>query len=325
MNQLKPSFYKVFINRLIVGLLLAFVAIPSIIFGNWAIIIFALVGLFFAVNEFLNIRKGEPYPLPIRLFVYSISIILVNWIFIQNNVNAPGVGFDFSKWTFFQSMEKLEISTIFLTIMAGTLFLSAITDVRFKVQDATYVITLTTLISLSFQGFLHLRFFPEFLYASLGVTRNVFNHSSLLIYVLIGTFATDIGAYLFGSFFGRHKMNVRVSSNKTWEGFYGGVFTSFFLSFLFAIIVDLFGQPMLPFLSLSSWYAIAGISIIMPLVATLGDFIYSIIKREFGVKNFSSLLGEHGGILDRIDSFSITSLSVSLIITIIYDWIIILQ
>jgi phosphatidate cytidylyltransferase len=82
---------------------------------------------------------------------------------------------------------------------------------------------------------------------------------------------------------------------------------------------------MLPFLSLSSWYAIAGISIIMPLVATLGDFIFSIIKREFGVKNFSSLLGEHGGILDRIDSFSITSLSVSLIITIIYDWIIILQ
>jgi phosphatidate cytidylyltransferase len=323
MNPLKPTFLKTFINRTIVAIILAAIAIPSILFGGWAIVIFASIGLFFAVNEFLNVKKETLFPLPIRIFVYVMTMILVNWVFLYNNVNQ--VGFTLANWEFYQSMGKLEISTIFLTLMTGTLFLSAITDVRFKVQDATYVITMSTLLALSFQGFLHLRFFPEYLYENLNIVRSQLSHSLLLMYVVIGTFSTDIGAYLVGTFFGKTKMNVRVSSNKTWEGFAGGVILSFLLSSLFAFMMDLNGTPLLPFLSLESWYAIALISLIMPLVATLGDFIFSIIKREFGVKNFSSLLGEHGGILDRIDSFAITSLTVSLILTMIYDWMIILQ
>jgi len=323
MNPIKPTFLKTFVNRTIVAVILAGLAIPSILFGGWAIVIFAAIGLFFAVNEFLNVKKETLFPLPIRIFVYVMTMILVNWVFLYNNVNQ--VGFTLANWEFYQSMGKLEISTIFLTLMTGTLFLSAITDVRFKVQDATYVITMSTLLALSFQGFLHLRFFPEYLYSNLNIIRPQLSHSFLLIYVVIGTFTTDIGAYMVGTFFGKTKMNVRVSSNKTWEGFAGGVAVSFLLSSLFAFLMDMNGSPLLPFLTQQSWYAIVIISIIMPLVATLGDFIFSIIKREFGVKNFSSLLGEHGGILDRIDSFAITSLTVSLIITIIYDWMIILQ
>jgi phosphatidate cytidylyltransferase len=57
----------------------------------------------------------------------------------------------------------------------------------------------------------------------------------------------------------------------------------------------------------------------MPLIATLGDFTFSIIKREYGIKNFSSLLGEHGGMLDRVDSFSMVCLVVALLLTILGD------
>jgi phosphatidate cytidylyltransferase len=323
MNKIKPSFFKVLLNRTFFAVLLFAVAIPSIIIGDWAIVLFAAIGLFFAVNEYLNVKKDTLFPLPIRLFVYLMSIMLVNWVFLYNNLNL--VGFNFPSWQFFQSMAKLEISTVILTIMTGTLFLSAITDVRFKVQDATYVITMTTLIALSFQGFLHLRFFPEFIYDTEGIIRPQIAHSYLLLYVVIGTFTTDIGAYLVGTLFGKHKMNVRVSSNKTWEGFLGGVSISFLASLTFAVLMAWLGTPLLPFLSLNNILLILFISLVMPLVATLGDFIFSIIKREFGVKNFSSLLGEHGGILDRIDSFAVTCLTVSLIITIIYDWLIILQ
>lgn len=323
MNEIKPSFFKSLLNRTFFAILLFLIAIPSIIIGDWAIVLFAALGLFFAVNEYLNVKKDALFPLPIRLFVYVMSIMLVNWVFLYNNITL--VSFSFPAWQFFQSMAKLEISTVILTIMTGTLFLSAITDVRFKVQDATYVIAMTTLISLSFQGFLHLRFFPEFIYDSEGIIRPQIAHSYLLLYVVIGTFTTDIGAYLVGTLFGKHKMNVRVSSNKTWEGFFGGVVISFIASFTFAIVMALLGIPLLPFLSLNNVLLIIFISLVMPLVATLGDFIFSIIKREFGVKNFSSLLGEHGGILDRIDSFAVTCLTVSLIITIIYDWLSILQ
>lgn len=323
MNAIKPTFIKSFLNRIFFAIILFLVAIPSIMIGDWAIVIFASLGLFFAVNEYLNVKKDTLFPLPIRLFVYVMSIMLVNWVFLYNNINL--VGFNFPLWEFYQSMGTLEISTVILTIMTGTLFLSAITDVRFKVQDATYVITMTTLISLSFQGFLHLRFFPEYIYANENLVRPDFAHSLLLLYVVIGTFSTDIGAYLIGTFFGKHKMNVRVSSNKTWEGFYGGVVVSFIASFTFAMLMDQLGTPLLPFLTIDNIFLILFISLVMPLVATLGDFIFSIIKREFGVKNFSSLLGDHGGILDRIDSFAIACLTVSLIITIIYDWMIILQ
>jgi phosphatidate cytidylyltransferase len=205
--------------------------------------------------------------------------------------------------------------------MVATLFFSSITDVRFKVQDATYLITLTTILALSFQAFLHLRYFPDFYDALIAApTRDGFQASTLLIYVGIGTFMTDIGAYLVGTFFGKFKMNVRVSKNKTWEGFWGGVIMSAFTSFSFAVMIEILGTPILPFLKLQYWYLLVIFSLMIPLVATLGDFTFSIIKREFGVKNFSSILGEHGGILDRVDSFSMTCLASSLLITIIYDW-----
>ena len=205
-----------------------------------------------------------------------------------------------------------------LTILVATLFFSSITDVRFKVQDATYLITMSILLSLSFQAFLFLRFFPEFIYPE---PRSWVANSLLLLYAAIGTFFTDIGAYLIGTFFGKHKMNVRVSKNKTWEGFFGGVAVSLIGSFTFAFVVAALGTPMLPFLTIAEWYWILLLSLVMPLIATLGDFTFSIIKREFGIKNFSNLLGEHGGILDRVDSFSMVVLVVALLISLLADMI----
>ncbi len=324
MNNIQKDFTPKFLNRVIVAAILILIAIPSIIFGGWLLIAVVLVALALAMNEILNVRQGVPYPLAIKLFVYIIAILLVFWVFIDNNFAL--FQFDFSQWTFYQSMNKLSLSTVLLTIMVATLFFSSITDVRFKVQDATYLITLTTILSLSFQAFLHLRYFPSFYDGEiLAPARDGFHASTLLIYVAIGTFATDIGAYMVGTFFGKFKMNPRVSKNKTWEGFWGGVIISALTSFSFAWISEALGTPILPFLTLSYWYILLIFSIMIPLVATLGDFTFSIIKREFGVKNFSSILGEHGGILDRVDSFSMTCLASSLFITIIYDWMVALS
>jgi phosphatidate cytidylyltransferase len=199
----------------------------------------------------------------------------------------------------------------------ATLFFSSITDVRFKVQDATYLITMAIILSLSFQAFLFLRFYPEFIF---NEPRSLLANSLLLLYAAIGSFSTDIGAYLIGTFFGKHKMNIRVSKNKTWEGFLGGITISLLASFTFAVVFALSGTPLLPFLSLNQWYWLLLMSLVMPLIATLGDFTFSIIKREFGIKNFSNLLGEHGGILDRVDSFSMVVLVVALMISLLSNF-----
>jgi phosphatidate cytidylyltransferase len=316
MNNIQPEFQKKFSNRVIVGLVLALLAIPSIIIGNWLIVLFALIGLLFATHEILTVRTEQNYPLPIRIFVYLMMVGMIFYVFLRNNFFD--VGFDFTQWSFGTGLNKLELPTFILTVLVATLFFSSITDVRFKVQDATYLITMATILSLSFQAFLFLRFYPEFIFTE---PRSLIANSLLLLYAAMGTFLTDIGAYLIGTFFGKHKMNTRVSKNKTWEGFFGGVAVSFLGSFTFGMVVAMIGMPLLPFLTLNQWYWILLISLVMPLIATLGDFTFSIIKREFGIKNFSTILGEHGGILDRVDSFSMVVLVVALIISLLSDFI----
>ena len=316
MNHLQPEFQKKFSNRVLVALGLVVLAIPSIVIGNWLIVLFALVGLLFATHEILTVRIGQVYPLPIRIFVYLMMVGMIFYIFLRNNI--INVGIDFTQWSFATGLNELELPTIILTMLVATLFFSSITDVRFKVQDGTYLITMSILLSLSFQAFLFLRFYPEFIF---NEPRSLIANSLLLLYAAMGTFFTDIGAYLIGTFFGQHKMNVRVSKNKTWEGFFGGVAVSFLGSFTFGIVMAMIGTPLLPFLTLDQWYWILLISLVMPLIATLGDFTFSIIKREYGIKNFSNLLGEHGGILDRVDSFSMVVLVVALIISLLSDFI----
>ena len=142
----------------------------------------------------------------------------------------------------------------------------------------------------------------------------------LFFYMIIGSFGSDIGAYLIGILFGKHKMNPRISPNKTWEGFFGGVAMSFVLSFAFAMILSACNVPILKgILDYEHWYWILLISIAMPIVSVIGDFIFSTIKRYYGIKDFSKVLPGHGGILDRIDSVLVTSLLVTiLVITINY-------
>ena len=315
MNDIQPEFQKKFSNRVMVGLVLTLLAIPAIVFGNWLIVLFALVGLLFATHEILTVRVDHVYPLPIRIFVYLMMVGMIFYIFLRNNF--IDFGFNFNQWSFATGLNQLELPTFILTVLVATLFFSSITDVRFKVQDATYLITMAIILSLSFQAFLFLRFYPEFIF---NEPRSLLANSLLLLYAAIGSFSTDIGAYLIGTFFGKHKMNIRVSKNKTWEGFLGGITISLLASFTFAVVFALSGTPLLPFLSLNQWYWLLLMSLVMPLIATLGDFTFSIIKREFGIKNFSNLLGEHGGILDRVDSFSMVVLVVALMISLLSNF-----
>jgi phosphatidate cytidylyltransferase len=95
---------------------------------------------------------------------------------------------------------------------------------------------------------------------------------------------------------GKNKMSPRVSPGKTWEGTIAGVIITFALSFLVA-----------PLLSLpsSSFWLYAGATV--PVLATLGDLLESVIKRQAGVKDTGNVLPGHGGILDRFDSLIFVS------------------
>ena len=112
-------------------------------------------------------------------------------------------------------------------------------------------------------------------------------------YVLIISYLTDVFAFFVGIKFGKHKLNPRVSPKKTIEGSLGGWFFGFLTSFIWAAIFSFFGKGM-------TFFAIS--SLCLPLVSEVGDLAFSLIKRHYGVKDFSNLIPGHGGILDRLDS-----------------------
>ncbi len=126
-----------------------------------------------------------------------------------------------------------------------------------------------------------LRSLPE---GSLGVR---------LLLVFLGTiWIGDSGAYYVGRSLGRHKMSPRISPNKTWEGLVGGVIATFAGA---AVLKLGIGLPL-------AWEHTAIIAAILAVTAPLGDLVESQLKRDTGVKDSSSLLPGHGGLLDRTDS-----------------------
>ncbi|MBO9041274.1 phosphatidate cytidylyltransferase [Curtobacterium flaccumfaciens pv. flaccumfaciens] len=103
--------------------------------------------------------------------------------------------------------------------------------------------------------------------------------------------AVDTGAYATGLNLGKHPMAPRISPKKTWEGFAGSVAASIVVGILVAVFM--LGLP---------WWTGVLLGVLISGSATLGDLTESMIKRDLGIKDISSFLPGHGGLLDRIDS-----------------------
>lgn len=131
-----------------------------------------------------------------------------------------------------------------------------------------------------------------FLGSHLVLIRGLEDGASWLIILTAVTAGSDTGAYLVGSKLGRRKLCPQISPNKTVEGAIGGAVGGV----VAAVVLWLIFPVQAPF-----WF-IALLAFGLALVGMLGDLIESIIKRGFAVKDSGSLLGGHGGILDRIDS-----------------------
>lgn len=109
--------------------------------------------------------------------------------------------------------------------------------------------------------------------------------------VFIFIWASDTGAYCIGSLIGKHKLFLRISPKKSWEGSIGGGLLAIGIAFAMA--------HFFPVLSLLEWICMA---IIIVVFGTWGDLTESMIKRQFGLKDSSNILPGHGGMLDRFDS-----------------------
>ena len=125
-------------------------------------------------------------------------------------------------------------------------------------------------------------------------------------YVIIIAYITDACAYFIGTKFGKHKLNERISPKKTIEGFIGGWLGGCILSLIWALCFQFF--------KVNPWVFIIG-SIVLPIVSQIGDLIFSMIKRFYGIKDFSKLIPGHGGLLDRLDSL----ITITLVLAFIWN------
>ena len=118
-----------------------------------------------------------------------------------------------------------------------------------------------------------------------------------LIFALGGAWFSDTGAYFVGCAIGKHKMAPYISPKKTWEGAVGGVVVCTICMLLvakaFALLVPGFtvNYPLL-----------AALAPVASVTSIIGDLSASLVKRQYGIKDFGNIMPGHGGVLDRFDS-----------------------
>ncbi len=115
--------------------------------------------------------------------------------------------------------------------------------------------------------------------------------SESVILILCLVWGNDVGAYLFGVLFGKHKLFKRVSPKKSWEGFWGGFTVTIAISVLAAYYY--FDASIIQYAVIGGFVSVASV---------YGDLFESLIKREMHVKDSGSVIPGHGGIWDRFDA-----------------------
>jgi phosphatidate cytidylyltransferase len=351
-NRLNNSSRHSMGTRILTGIVLMAVLIPCTIFGNWAFFVMMTVLALFGIHEIVSAPGSNRYDIVVRGVVFLFILSFIYWVYIKNWIGQRTV---FNGYSFFLTDIFVSISGIVL--YALTLFLIAIITPKIQLSDVTYLFTIGLLFALGIQGMFFLRYFPNsagFLrnssqtiipfwsttpifpsaylkdfYAYKGINQT-FASSLLFFYMLIGTWASDVGAYFVGVFFGKHRMNPRISPHKTWEGFFGGLVFSMAASLGFAAVMEYgFGLPLVPGLIQfrdSEFLLFRGVmaghsfpflillSFAMPIIGNMGGFLYSLVKRQYGIKDFGKLFPGHGGVIDRFDSVMINSIVMSIIV-----------
>lgn len=119
---------------------------------------------------------------------------------------------------------------------------------------------------------------------------------ALILFLAVLNQGNDVAQYVWGKMLGKRKIIPAVSPNKTWEGFLGGVATTTVLSVILSTFLTPFSIP----------FAII-VGIFLGITGFVGDVTFSALKRDLRIKDAGALIPGHGGILDRIDSLSLSA------------------
>lgn len=136
-----------------------------------------------------------------------------------------------------------------------------------------------------------------------------FKHYEGLYFVglsFVCSWLTDTFAYIVGSKLGKHKMCPVISPKKSVEGAIGGVVIAGLFAPVLLFIFNIIGVHFMDYQIFGNGYMkyiyVIPITVFLSAVSMVGDLAASVLKRNFGIKDFSKLIPGHGGIMDRFDS-----------------------
>jgi phosphatidate cytidylyltransferase len=241
--------------------------------------------------------------------VVVVSLAYFQWGFIL----LAAVMLSLGSWEIYRALQRLDMNAAIVPILIGTFAL--ITGTYASAKDlawmgipwhstllmflgATVLASLVTRMPGGPEGFVKDAAASLFIISYVGLLGSFTalllggsNGAARMVTFLLCVVANDTGGYAVGVLFGKHPMAPKISPKKTWEGLAG--------SFAFSVAT---GTLMAVFVLHAAWWVGSLLGVAMVFFGTCGDLIESMIKRDVGIKDMSSILPGHGGIMDRLDS-----------------------
>ncbi len=250
------------ITRSITGLFIGAISLFAIIYSPWTYLAWLCLIVFLGIREYLQLEQ-----VPATWLQSSAIALLVSCI-------IAGTGY-----AFIHDSRPILILLCLPVLLTGR-FLSEILFIK----DIHQIARINTAV-FSAVAYIGIPAICGCLFLS-----GTYHWPFVCIAVLL-IWANDIGAYMIGSIWGKHKIAPAISPGKSIEGTLGGALLTLVTGYVLSRI-----WPDL------SFAYIATLSLTTPLAALAGDLWESVLKRNAGVKDSGSLLPGHGGILDRYDS-----------------------
>jgi phosphatidate cytidylyltransferase len=268
--------------------LVAVIAIPVIcyiiIFKPFGLLGLILIVALLAVHEFYSLAKAKGFVAQILIGMTLTALIVISFAHVQL---LRAVAF----LHLHLSIATLTIYLLPLIMIAGVI--AVFTSELFKGYPNPLVQVSVTIAGAVYIGFGLGAFFGirEILYDANGSSSN---SAFFLIMLLASIWICDSAAFFVGRKFGRHKIAKSISPNKSWEGGIAGLVAAIAAWLVARAFIGGFEEVLVS-------TAIA-MGMIVGVFGQIGDFAESMLKRDAGVKDSSTLIPGHGGVLDRIDS-----------------------